>query len=62
MNGLTIGEVARRTRVHIETLRYYERRGLVARHGARQITGYILNTPCGGGGGSLSVRRNSASP
>jgi MerR family transcriptional regulator, copper efflux regulator len=30
MNGLTIGEVAKRARVHIETLRYYERRGLLA--------------------------------
>jgi len=31
MNGLTIGEVAERAKVHIETLRYYERRGLVER-------------------------------
>jgi MerR family copper efflux transcriptional regulator len=31
MSGLTIGEVAEQTNVHIETLRYYERRGLVAR-------------------------------
>jgi Hg(II)-responsive transcriptional regulator len=31
MSGLTIGEVAERATVHIETLRYYERRGLVAR-------------------------------
>src|SRR5262245_24156851 len=31
MSGLTIGEVAERANVHIETLRYYERRGLVAR-------------------------------
>ena len=31
MHGLTVGEVARRTAVHIETLRYYERQGLVAR-------------------------------
>jgi len=30
MNGLTIGEVAKRAQVHIETLRYYERRGLLA--------------------------------
>jgi MerR family transcriptional regulator, copper efflux regulator len=29
MDGLTIGEVAERAKVHIETLRYYERRGLV---------------------------------
>src|SRR2546426_8400127 len=30
MDGLTIGGVAERARVHIDTLRYYERRGLVA--------------------------------
>jgi MerR family transcriptional regulator, copper efflux regulator len=31
MHGLTIGEVAKRAAVHIETLRYYERQGLVVR-------------------------------
>src|SRR5712692_5571536 len=31
MHGLTIGDVAKQADVHIETLRYYERRGLVAR-------------------------------
>ncbi|MGH8066637.1 MAG: MerR family transcriptional regulator [Candidatus Entotheonellia bacterium] len=31
MDGLTIGEVAGQAEVHIETLRYYERRGLVAK-------------------------------
>jgi MerR family copper efflux transcriptional regulator len=31
MDGLTIGEVAARAEVHVETLRYYERRGLLAR-------------------------------
>ncbi len=31
MNGLAIGEVAAQAEVHIETLRYYERRGLVER-------------------------------
>jgi MerR family copper efflux transcriptional regulator len=31
MDGLTIGDVAKRANVHIETLRYYERRGLVPR-------------------------------
>jgi MerR family transcriptional regulator, copper efflux regulator len=31
MNGLTIGEVAERAKGYIETLRYYERRGLLAR-------------------------------
>jgi MerR family transcriptional regulator, copper efflux regulator len=29
VDGLTIGEVAKRARVHVETLRYYERRGLL---------------------------------
>jgi MerR family transcriptional regulator, copper efflux regulator len=29
MSGLTIGEVAEQAKVHVETLRYYERRGLV---------------------------------
>jgi MerR family mercuric resistance operon transcriptional regulator len=31
MDALTIGQVAKQAAVHIETLRYYERRGLVAR-------------------------------
>jgi|SRR5712691_104448 MerR family mercuric resistance operon transcriptional regulator len=31
MHRLTVGEVAKRAAVHIETLRYYERQGLVAR-------------------------------
>lgn len=31
MNGLTIGEVAERADVHIETLRYYERKRLIQR-------------------------------
>jgi MerR family mercuric resistance operon transcriptional regulator len=30
MNGFTIGEVVRQAHVRIETLRYYERMGLVA--------------------------------
>ena len=30
MDGLTIGEVAKEAKVNIETLRYYERRGLLA--------------------------------
>jgi MerR family mercuric resistance operon transcriptional regulator len=29
MNGFTIGEVAEQANVHVETLRYYERRGLI---------------------------------
>jgi MerR family transcriptional regulator, copper efflux regulator len=31
MNGLTIGELAERAKVYVETLRYYERRGLLER-------------------------------
>lgn len=30
MDGLTIGDVAKEAKVHIETLRYYERLGLLA--------------------------------
>ena len=41
MDGLTIGEVAQRARVHIETLRYYERQGLVASP-PRSIANYRL--------------------
>src|SRR5215813_13163844 len=29
MDGLTIGELAKQANVHVETLRYYERRGLM---------------------------------
>ena len=29
MNGLTIGQLAKQSNVHVETLRYYERRGLI---------------------------------
>ena len=29
MNGLTIGEVAKQAEVNVETLRYYERRGIL---------------------------------
>ncbi len=29
MNRLTIGELAEQAKVHVETLRYYERRGLI---------------------------------
>jgi MerR family transcriptional regulator, copper efflux regulator len=31
VDGLTIGEVAKQARVHVETLRYYERRGLLVK-------------------------------
>ncbi len=39
MNGLTIGEVAKQAEVNIDTLRYYERRGLVAKP-PRTVSGY----------------------
>jgi DNA-binding transcriptional MerR regulator len=39
MEGLTSGEVAERAGVHIETLRYYERRGLIERP-PRSATNY----------------------
>ena len=41
MHRLTVGEVAKRAAVHIETLRYYERRGLVARP-PRSMSNYRL--------------------
>ena len=41
MDGLTIGDVAKRADVNIETLRYYERRGLVARP-PRSMSNYRL--------------------
>src|SRR5499426_3655799 len=31
MDGFTIGQVAKQAKVNIETLRYYERRGLIPR-------------------------------
>ncbi|HXH13540.1 MAG TPA: heavy metal-responsive transcriptional regulator [Alphaproteobacteria bacterium] len=39
MDGLTIGDVAKRAKVHIETLRYYERQGLVPRP-RRSVSNY----------------------
>ncbi|MGH8057434.1 MAG: MerR family transcriptional regulator [Candidatus Entotheonellia bacterium] len=41
MDQLTIGDVAQQADVHIETLRYYERRGLVARP-SRSTSNYRL--------------------
>jgi MerR family mercuric resistance operon transcriptional regulator len=41
MDGLTIGEVAKQAKVHIETLRYYERRGLVPKP-PRSVSNYRL--------------------
>ena len=43
MDSFTIGELARQANVHVETLRYYERRGLIrSRTGLSPITGFIL--------------------
>ena len=39
MNGMTIGKVAARTGVGIETIRFYERQGLIAEP-ARRPSGY----------------------
>jgi len=41
MNGRTIGAVAKQANVHVETLRYYERRGLVTRP-LRSMANYRL--------------------
>lgn len=44
MDGLTIGQLAGAATVHVETLRYYERRGLLARP-PRSISNYRLYPP-----------------
>jgi MerR family transcriptional regulator, copper efflux regulator len=44
MNGLTIGQLAQSAAVHIETLRYYERRGLLAKP-PRSVSNYRLYPP-----------------
>jgi len=41
MNGLTIGEVAKQAAVCVDTLRYYEKRGLVAKP-PRTVSGYRI--------------------
>lgn len=41
MNGLTIGQVAKATQMNIETIRYYERRGLIEEP-PRSESGYRL--------------------
>jgi MerR family copper efflux transcriptional regulator len=41
MDGLTIGEIAEQAKVHIETLRYYERRELIATP-PRSVSNYRL--------------------
>ena len=44
MNELTIGEVAKQTHVNIETVRYYERRGLIPEPPRRE-SGYRQFSP-----------------
>ena len=41
MDGVTIGEVAKEAQVNIETMRYYERRGLVPKP-PRSVSNYRL--------------------
>lgn len=41
MEGLTVSQVARASNVHIETVRYYERRGLITEP-PRSKTGYRM--------------------
>ena len=41
MNGLTIGKLAKQSNVHVETLRYYERRGLIPKP-ARTVSNYRI--------------------
>ncbi|HEX9867711.1 MAG TPA: MerR family DNA-binding protein [Candidatus Tectomicrobia bacterium] len=43
MDGLTIGDVAKEAKVNIETLRYYERRGLLTSP-PRSLSNYRLYT------------------
>lgn len=44
MDNLTIGELARRANVHVETLRYYERRGMIPKP-RRTVANYRLYSP-----------------
>lgn len=44
MSGLTIGELARRAETSVETIRYYERRGLIAEP-PRRASGYRQYPP-----------------
>lgn len=44
MSGLTIGELAQRAEMSVETIRYYERRGLIAEP-PRRASGYRQYPP-----------------
>ena len=44
MNELTIGKLAKEANIHVETVRYYERRGLIPR-ARRTVANYRLYSP-----------------
>lgn len=44
MNHLTIGQLAKQGGVHVETIRYYERRGLIGKP-PRTVSNYRTYTP-----------------
>jgi MerR family mercuric resistance operon transcriptional regulator len=44
MDGYTIGELAKQAHVHVETLRYYERRGLIPKPW-RTVANYRVYSP-----------------
>jgi MerR family mercuric resistance operon transcriptional regulator len=44
MDSFTIGELARQGNVHVETLRYYERRGLIPKP-HRTVSNYRVYSP-----------------
>jgi MerR family transcriptional regulator, copper efflux regulator len=44
MDGLTIGQLAKQSSVHVETIRYYERRGLISKP-PRTVSNYRTYTP-----------------
>jgi MerR family regulatory protein len=55
--ALTIGKVAKAANVHVETLRYYERRAWSRNHqGASPCIGAILKALCAGFGSSGTRR------
>lgn len=41
MNGLTIGQLAKESKLHVETIRYYERRGLIPKP-PRTVSNYRM--------------------
>jgi hypothetical protein len=58
MTGLKVGEVAKQADVNLQTIHYYERRGLLPKPpGPDRTTGLTLRTPCCGCASS-SARKN----